>query len=61
VGSVGRGKKQIYHSGSKGGVISTVLPNGKRPCSSEDKRINPRSHSYILQTGHKTVQMERKT
>jgi len=42
-------------------VISRVLPKGKGPCGSEDKCINPRSHSYTLHTSHKTVGMEHNT
>ena len=51
----------IFHSGKRVGVISMVLLNGKGPCGSEDKCINPRRHSYTLQTGHKTVGTEHNT
>jgi len=59
---MGKGKNPLYFIvGVRVGVISMVLPNGKGPCGSEDKRINPRIHSYTLEAGHKTVGMEHNT
>jgi hypothetical protein len=59
----GVGGMQIYifYSGSKVGVISMVLSNGKGPTGSEDKWKNHRSHSYALLTGYKNVRIEHKT
>ena len=55
------GEEPIFHNGSKGAGNKLGLLKGKGPCGSEDKCINPRSHSYTLHTGHKTVGMEHKT
>ena len=55
------GGNLCFTLGVRVGVISMVLPEGKGPHGSEDKCINPRSHSYTLQTCHKTVWMEHKT
>jgi hypothetical protein len=57
----GGGKTLYFIVAVRVRVISVVLPNIKKPCGSEGKCINPRSHSYTIHTGHRTVGMEHKT